>query len=91
MQTDRCIDAFIQKRTGLAEKLDRLIEESMAKDIEIMQVRREAAMNQFRDRIVAERTEVIRSEVSVHRERRDDEEAEEIASIRRVAAVQTDE
>ncbi|KVU59681.1 hypothetical protein WK68_20425 [Burkholderia ubonensis] len=91
MQANRCIDSLVHERMVLAAKLDRLIEELSTKDEEMGRVRREAAMSQLRDTIYEERTEVIRNEVSVHHERRADEEAEEMALIRRLGAGRFDE
>ncbi|MGU7816485.1 hypothetical protein [Burkholderia sp. AW49-1] len=91
MQSNRCIDTLVQQRMVLAMKVERLNEESTAKEEEMVQVRCEAAMNQFRDRIIAERTEAMRNEMAAHRERHEDEEIEEIALTRRVAAGRIDE
>ncbi|WP_157644002.1 hypothetical protein [Burkholderia ubonensis] len=91
MQGNRGIDALVQQRMVLAIKLERLNEESTTKEDEMVQVRREAAMNQFRDRIIAARTEAMRNEMAAHRERHEDEEIEEIAFTRRLAAGRIDE
>ncbi|KWK69123.1 hypothetical protein [Burkholderia ubonensis] len=91
MQANRCVDAFFQARAALVARLDQLIEEAGGKDKEMVQARREIAMNQFRDTIYAERAEAIRSEVTAHRDGRVDDEAEEMAWMRRVAATRIDE
>ncbi|PXX21939.1 MULTISPECIES: hypothetical protein [Burkholderia] len=86
MQANRCIDSLVQKRSALAANLDRLIDALSTNDHEIVRVRQEAAMNRFRDTLHAEKIDVIRSEMAVHHEKRVDEEVEELALMRRVAA-----
>ena len=91
MQSNRCVDSFSQERATLMARLDRLVEEAGSKESETAQARRAVAMNRLRDTIYAESIDVIRSEVMARRDRRVDEEAEEMAWMRRVAAARIDE
>ncbi|WP_080421785.1 hypothetical protein [Burkholderia ubonensis] len=85
------VDAFAQKRTTLAVRLDQLIEAVSEKDKEIARVRRKIAMTQVRREMYEMKIDAIRNEVSLHRENRAEEEAEELVSIRRWAIRGIDE